>query len=128
MTRSARRPQTHPSAKSGSPSGGLAVRAHKTIAAPAAAAFAAWTDSRRRAHWLAGVTLTIRKATAPDSIRLTCEDDATEIEVRIAAKGRTHCAVAVHHTQLANAQMVAERRHCWKEMLGALKHYLEDAA
>ena len=106
----------------------LAVRANKTIAAPAAAAFAAWADTRRRARWLAGVKITVRTAVAPGTLRLICEDDATEIEVRIAAQGRTHCAVAVHHTNLANDQMVVERRHCWKEMLGALKHYLEGAA
>jgi uncharacterized protein YndB with AHSA1/START domain len=108
--------------------GGFAVSASKTIAAAAADAFAAWTDARRRARWLSGVKITVRTATAPKSIRLICDDDGTEIEVRIAAKGRARCAIAVDHTKLANAQMVAERRHCWKEMLGALKHYLESAA
>jgi len=58
---------------------GFAVSASKTIAVPAAAAFAAWADARRRAHWLAGVKLIIRTATAPRSVRLTC-DDGTNIE------------------------------------------------
>ena len=107
--------------------GGLAVSASKTIAAPAAAAFAAWTDARRRAHWLAGVKLIIRTANAPKSVRLTCDDD-TNIEVVITAKGRGRCLVAVDHTRLADAKMVAERRHCWKEMLAALKHYLDRPA
>jgi uncharacterized protein YndB with AHSA1/START domain len=103
---------------------GFAVRAHKTIAASAAATFAAWTDARRRARWLTGVQLTIRKVTAPKSLHLTCEDDGSEIEVSITAKGRARCVVAVHHTKLASAQIVAERRHCWKEMLAGLQHYL----
>jgi len=106
---------------------GFAVSASKTIAVPAAAAFAAWADARRRAHWLAGVKLIIRTATAPRSVRLTC-DDGTSIEVVITARGRGRCLVAVDHTRLADAQQVAERRHCWKEMLAALKHYLERPA
>ena len=107
--------------------GGFAISASKTITAPAAAAFAAWTDARRRAHWLAGVKLIIRQATASKSVRLTC-DDGTNIEVVITARGRGRCIVAVDHTRLADAKMVAERRHCWKEMLAALKHYLERPA
>jgi uncharacterized protein YndB with AHSA1/START domain len=108
--------------------GGFAVSASKTINAAAANAFAAWTDARRRARWLVGVKLTIRQATAPKSVRLTCKDDNTEIAVMITAKGRCRCVVAVDHTRLANAQLVAERRHCWKEMLRNLTHYLEERA
>jgi uncharacterized protein YndB with AHSA1/START domain len=107
--------------------GGFAVSASKTIAASAAAAFAAWTDARRRAHWLSGVKLLIRQTTAPKSVRLTC-DDGTSIEVVITARGRGRCVVAVDHTRLADAKQVAERRHCWKEMLAGLKHYLEPPA
>lgn len=125
MRRPSSRRQARPAA---SPrSSGFAVSASKTIAASAPAAFAAWTDTRRRARWLVGVRLTIRKITAPHSIRLTCEDDASDIEVRITAKGRSKCAVTVDHTRLASAQMVAERRHCWREMLAGLQHYLERA-
>ena len=108
--------------------GGFAVSASKTIAASAAAAFAAWTDARRRAHWLSGVKLLLRAAVAPKSLHLTCTEDDSDIEVRITPKGRSKCAVAVDHTRLADAKQVAERRHCWKEMLAALKHYLEPPA
>jgi uncharacterized protein YndB with AHSA1/START domain len=109
-------------------SNGFAVSARKTVAAPAAAVFAAWADARRRARWLRGVKLTVRQATAPRFLQLTCRDDSSEIAASIAARGRSRCAVVVHHTNLASAQLVIERRHCWKEMLGALKHYVEDAA
>jgi hypothetical protein len=106
---------------------GFAVRAHKTAAASAAAIVAAWTDGRRRAHWLSGVKLRVRSA-GPRSIRLVCEDDGTEITVRIAAKSRGRCAITVDHTNLASAQMVTERRHCWKEMLRNLAQFLERRA
>ena len=106
----------------------FAVRASKTINATAAKTFAAWTDSRRRTRWLVGVKLTIRQAAAPRFLHLTCEDDDTDISVAITAKGRSRCVVAVDHTRLANAQLVAERRHCWKEMLRNLTHHLAERA
>ena len=106
---------------------GFAVSRRKAIAASATSAFAAWTDPRRRARWLIGVKLTIREKTAPKFVRLTCADDDTDIAVTIAGRGRAHCVVAVRHTRLLSAQIVAERRHCWKEMLGHLKHYLEQS-
>jgi hypothetical protein len=104
--------------------GGFAVSASKTIAATAADAFAGWTNARRRARWLSGVKLTVRTTTAPTSIHLAC-DEGSAIEVRITAKGRARCIVAVDHTGLADARQVAERRTCWTEMLAGLKQYLE---
>jgi uncharacterized protein YndB with AHSA1/START domain len=103
----------------------FAVNAQKTIAASPAHIFAAWTDSRRRGRWLAGVKLTIHERTPPGLVRLTCDDDDTDIAVTITSKGRAHCLVAVRHTRLASAELVVERRHCWKEMLVHLKRYLE---
>jgi uncharacterized protein YndB with AHSA1/START domain len=126
MKRPSSRRKARPAANQ--PRGGFAVSAGKTIAAAAPAVFAAWTDSRRRARWLAGVNLTVRKTTAPRAIRFTCDDDDSEIEVRITAKGQAKCAVTVDHTKLASAQLVAERRHCWKEMLRGLQQYLERPA
>ncbi len=108
--------------------GRFAVSAGKTIAASAPDIFAAWSSPRRRACWLAGVKLLLRAAVAPKSLHLTCTDDDSDIEVRITPKGRNKCAVAVDHTRLADAKQVAERRHCWKEMLAVLKHYLERPA
>jgi len=107
------------------PKPGLAIRAGKIIAAPVPAVFAAWADPRRRSRWLAGVHLTVRAAKPPGTLQLTCDDDGTDIDVCLVPRGRTQCAVAVHHTRLADAQMVAERRHCWKEMLRGLQQYLE---
>lgn len=108
--------------------GGFAVSASKTIAASATNTFAAWTDSRRRARWLVDVKLTVHKAVAPKFVGLRCEDDGTDIAVVITAKGRTRCVVAVKHTRLASAQLVAERRHCWKEMLRNLAHSVAERA
>ncbi len=117
-------PDASPAAGAGS---GFSVGARKTVAAPATAVYAAWIDARRRARWLKGVELTIRQKTAPKSLRLTCSDDESDIAVTITAGAKSQCKIRVDHTRLASAQMVAERRHCWKEMLRALKHYVESA-
>jgi hypothetical protein len=108
--------------------GSFAVRGRKTIAAPATAVFNAWADARQRACWLRGVKLTVRQTTVPGSLQLTCRDDRSDIAVSITARGRANCAVVVNHTKLASALLVAERGHCWKEMLRALKHYVEPRA
>jgi uncharacterized protein YndB with AHSA1/START domain len=106
---------------------GFSVSARKTIAAPATAVYGAWIDARKRAHWLKGVELKVRQANAPELLRLTCSDDESDIAVTITAGAKSQCKVRVDHTNLASAQMVAERRHCWKEMLRALKHDVESA-
>ena len=100
------------------------VHASKTVHAGRPEVFAAWTDARRRARWLVGVRLTLLGAVAPRQVRLLCEDDATEIVVALTAPARGRCRVAVDHRWLAHARMVAERRHCWKEMLRNLAHHL----
>jgi len=123
-TKSAARSQPDTSPRVGAKTA-FSVSANKTVAASRARTFAAWTDPRRRAHWLVGVRLVVRARKAPTSARLTCVDDDTDITVKITSKGRTLTVVAVSHTRLASAQLVAERRHCWKEMLRNLKRYLE---
>ncbi len=136
MIRSSRRSRTAPHAASGSTAETkekphdrtFAVSAHKTIAAAAADVLAAWTNPRRRSHWLAGVKISVRRGATLQRIRLTCEDDESDIEVRITPLGSRRSAVAVNHTRLADLQVAAERRHCWKEMLAGLQHYLEDQA
>ena len=106
----------------------FSVRARKTIAASAAEVFSAWADSRRREHWLIGVTLSIRESRAPAFVRLICEDDNSDIAVSITSRGAAVSALVVDHTHLADAEIAAERRHCWKEMLQQLKGYLERPA
>ncbi len=106
----------------------FSVRARKTFAASAPEVFRAWTESRRRQHWLIGVSLSIRESKAPGFVRLTCDEDNSDIAVSIAPRGDAASALVIDHTNLADAQIAAERRHCWKEMLQQLKNYLERAA
>lgn len=130
MSRPSRRPRSRPAASPAERpgrSGGFSVRARRTVAASTKEVYAAWADHRRRMQWFTGVPITLRRAVAPRTLRMTCGDDNTDIDVRIAGQGRGRCLVTVLHTRLASRQIVAERRHCWKEMLAALKHYVERA-
>jgi hypothetical protein len=103
---------------------GFAVSASKTVAAPAAAVFAAWKQPRRRARWMSGVKLTIRKAIPSRLLLITCEH-GTNLEVRITAKGAAKSVISVDHTKLPSAEEAAVRKVCWAQMLAALKKYLE---
>jgi hypothetical protein len=102
----------------------FAVRASRTIAAPAAAVFVAWTDARRRARWLSGVKPVVRLAVAPRFVRLTCEQ-GTQVEVTITARGSSRCTLRIEHTRLPTAEEAAQRKICWAQLLGVLQASLE---
>jgi uncharacterized protein YndB with AHSA1/START domain len=95
----------------------------KTIAAPAQAVFDAFTETRLRARWLPGVKLTVRKATASKSVRITWED-GTSVEVWLTAKGAGKCAAQVQHTRLPDRDAAARMKAYWAERLEALGQLL----
>ena len=59
---------------------GFEVSVSRTIAAPVAAAFAAWKDAAQREKWLPRTPLAIRKATPHKSIRIRW-GDGTQLSV-----------------------------------------------
>ena len=62
--------------------GDFSTSVSKTIAVPIAVLFASWNDPKKLAKWLPdGVNMTIRRATANKSKRITWIDGATNIEV-----------------------------------------------
>jgi hypothetical protein len=102
---------------------GFAASASKTLNVSAVAAFKAFNDPRRRAAWLAD-KLTIRKATEPKSLRITCEDGKTHLDVNIYAKGEDKAQVTLQHTKLANAREAARMKKYWGEALKRLEETL----
>ena len=103
---------------------GFSINRSKTIAVSAAKAFAAWKDKRRRNQWLAGPHLTIRKATANKSLRVTW-DDGTNLDVQFFPKGKGKCQVAIEHARLKNAKMAEAMKAYWGKHLDELKALLE---
>lgn len=94
----------------------------KTLPVRASVAFDAFATARVRKKWLPGVDLTIRKATAPKSLRITWPD-GTSADVWITAKGEK-CSVAVQHTKLESKADIDARKAYWAERLDALAELL----
>ena len=100
-------------------SGEWTVTKSKTIAAPLAKLYAAFSDARRRARWLPGVTLTIRSATPNSSMRLRLED-GSPIAIGFFAKGESKSQVAIEHRKLATKADAGRVRAFWNERLESL--------
>jgi uncharacterized protein YndB with AHSA1/START domain len=102
---------------------GFAVSASKTLSVSPAAAFKAFNDPRTRAAWLAD-ELTIRKSTAPKSLRITCEDGKTHLDVNIYPKGDGKAQVTLQHRKLASAREAARMKRYWGDALKRLEETL----
>lgn len=92
---------------------GFSVSKSKTLAAPIAAAYRAWSDEGRRRQWLKGADLTIRKATTNRSLRITWEDGETNVDVMFYAKGPGKSQVTVEHNKLATAKAGERMKAYW---------------
>jgi len=96
----------------------------KTLPVPASVAFDAFVDARTRKKWLPGVALTIRKATAPKSIRIGWPD-GTIVAVWITAKG-DKCTVGVQQDNLPTRELANASKAYWAEKLAALEELVSD--
>jgi hypothetical protein len=99
---------------------GFAASASKTIRTSAGAAFKAFADPRLRARWLPD-EITIRKATAPKSLRITCADGKTHLDVNLYPKGDEKTQVTLQHTKLASAREAARMKKYWGDALKRLE-------
>lgn len=104
---------------------GFTANVSKTVAAPLARLYRAWTQGSTRRRWLPGATLAVRKATRNKSLRSTWDTGKTSLEVNFYAKGAGKSQVVVQHTRLADAKAVARAKIFWSERLQALKALLE---
>jgi hypothetical protein len=104
-------------------SGSYEAAKSKTVAVPIARLYRAFNDKRTRARWLPGVALTVRKAAAERSMRITW-DDGTSVELYFVAKGEAKSQVAVQHGKLVSKADAEARKAYWGERLGALAELL----
>ena len=104
-------------------SGAYEASRSKTIAAPAEQITKAFTDAKLRKKWLPGIKLTIRKATAGKSVRITW-DDGTDVTVWLTVKGTAKSSVAITHAKLSGKEDAAARKAFWGERLDALAELL----
>jgi hypothetical protein len=100
-------------------SGTWSVSKSKTIAVPLAKLYAAFSNARQRAKWLAGVKIIVRGSTPNKTIRLRWED-GSPIDVGFLAKGESKSQVALEHRKLATKADADRIRAFWTERLNAL--------
>lgn len=108
---------------------GFSANASKTVAVPVAKLFAAWKTAKTRAPWLPDAAgITIRKATANKSLRITWTDGKANIEVNFYAKGEAKSQVTVERRKLTGVKQVNQVKSYWIAALDQLKALLESAA
>lgn len=95
----------------------------RTIAAPIAKAFAAWTDEKVRRRWLPDGKLEITTATPGKYVR--GKWGASRLSVGFYGKGAAKTRVAVDHGKLASSKESAKMKTYWFTALNTLQEMLE---
>lgn len=103
---------------------GYSVSRSKTIVVPIDRLYRAWQNSTARKRWLRD-PLTVRKAAANKSLRITWGDGATSVEVNFYPQGAGKSQVTVQHSKLADAGQAERMKTFWSQTLERLKAELE---
>lgn len=107
---------------------GFSASASKTVAAPIAKLFRAWSDAKLRARWLPdSADIAIRSSTENKVIRIVWIDGKSNIEVRFYPKGADKSQVAIERRKLQNAKEVEQVKDYWGRALQQMKELLEGA-
>jgi uncharacterized protein YndB with AHSA1/START domain len=106
--------------------GDFVANASKTIAVPVTSLYKSWNAPDSMARWLPDAAkMTIRKATANKSMRITWIDGQSSVEVYFWIKGEAKSQVAVQHSKLESSEDVARWKAYWAEALLKLQALLE---
>ena len=104
---------------------GYQVSASRTIAAPAARLYRAWTEARTRRRWLPGARLKITTAKPNRTLRIRWGADEGRLDVELRPKGAAKTQITVQHGYLPNATAADRMKKYWKERLVELAALLE---
>ncbi len=104
-------------------SGSFAANSGRTIAAPLAKVYAAWTDARKRHAWLPGAPLEITTQTKNKSLRAAWDGNKSRLGVNFSAKGAGKTQVAVDHMKLKNVREVKRMKAYWSAALTRLEKF-----
>ena len=103
--------------------GEFSASGSRTIAAPMAKAFAAWTDDKLRKKWLPDGKLEITTATPGKYVRGKWGD--SRLSVGFYGKGAAKTQVAVDHGKLSSSKECAKMKSYWFAALDKLQGMLE---
>ena len=106
---------------------GFTANGSKTFSAPVAILYEAWADEARRALWLPGAELIVRKATSDKSMRITWRD-GTNLDVDFYEKGTAKSQVSLQHSRLPDAETASIMKAYWREALERLQAVLKEQA
>jgi hypothetical protein len=101
-------------------SGEFSASASKTFAVPLSTLFRYWAEPALRDRWMPDASkITIRKATADKSMRITWAD-GTLVEINFTARGNDRSVAAVQHRKLRDQEQVTQRKSDWTGALAKL--------
>ena len=105
--------------------GTFSVSASKTVVAPVARLFVAFTDARTRARWLPNAPIRERTSQPGRSARFDWNGGESRIAVGFTAKGPEKSQVSLVHERLPSTAAVDDARTYWRGRLSELKALLE---
>jgi hypothetical protein len=103
--------------------GNFAANSSRTIVAPVAKLFTAWTDAKLRDRWLPNADIEITTATKGKSLRAKWDGD-TRLSVYFYPSGKDKGRVVVDHMKLASSKDCAKMKEFWFEALNRLERTL----
>jgi hypothetical protein len=103
---------------------GYQISVSRTLPFPANMLFKMWHDKRVRSKWLIDDALTIRTATAKNTLRGSWANGKSRVVVGFYPRGQRKCQVVVEHTKLGGSAEASRMRKYWAEALDRLKHAL----
>jgi len=104
---------------------GYQISVSRTINVPVSMLYNAFANDKARHAWLAEDGVTVRKATANKSMRVTWNDVKTSLEINFYPKGEGKGQVVVQHSKLPNAKASATMKTYWGKALDRLRASLE---
>src|SRR4030095_15173128 len=104
---------------------GYSISRSKTLSVPIGAAYKAWSDAELRARWLGSNKLTVRRAAANRSMRITWIDGKTDVQTMFYPKGHRTSEITVEHNKLPDAKSGEKMKEYWGQRLDQLQALLE---
>ena len=95
----------------------------RTLRVSAAAAYAAFSESRRRNAWWKGDPLALRSSRVGQLVRFDV-GDGTRVEISFIDKGPNKTTLTIAHTKLRSAADIATSKEAWDARLTELSEHL----
>ena len=104
---------------------GYQISVSRTVNAPIGTLFKSFWNEQDRNEWLGEEGLLVRKSTTNKSMRVTWNDQKTNLEVNFYPKDGQKSQVVVQHSKLPNDKAAAKMKAFWAKALDRLKASLE---